>query len=139
MDERIVAVAGAEDGLPTHVGEAQAVAVAADTGHDALEEAPVVGLVERAEAERVQDGDGARAHGEDVPDDAPDSRRRALIWLYGRRVVVGLDLHHHGQAVAYVDDTRVLGPGGHQQTRAVGGEHPQQSAAVLVAAVLAPQ
>ena len=139
VDEGVFAVGVVEEDLAAHVGDAEAVAVTADTGDDALEQAAVLGLVGRAEAQRVQQRDGPRAHGEDVADDAADAGGRALIGLDGGGVVVGLDLHGHGEAAADVDDAGVLLAGLDHDPRAGVGEAAQQGLGVLVAAVLAPQ
>ena len=139
VDEGVFTVGIVEEDLAAHVGDAEAVAVAADTGDDALEQAAVLGLVGRAEAQRVQQRDGPRAHGEDVADDAADARRRALIGLDGRGVVVGLDLHGHGEAAADVDDAGVLLAGLDHDPGAGVGEAAQQRLGVLIAAVLAPK
>ena len=66
------------------------------------------GIVGRAEAQRVQDRDGPRAHGEDVAQDAAHAGGRALVGLDEGRVVVRLDLEDGGQAVADVHRARVL-------------------------------
>ena len=139
VDQRVLRVAVGEDDLAADVGDAQAVAVAGDAAHDALEQVPVPWLGQRAEAQRVHQRDGTGAHGEDVPDDAADASGRALVGLDGRRVVVRLDLHRDGQAATDVDDAGVLLAGRHQHARAGGGEAAQQGLGVLVAAVLAPQ
>ena len=139
VDERVFAVGVVEEDLAAHVGDAETVAVAADAGDDALEQAAVLGLVGRAEAQRVQQRDGPRSHGEDVADDAADARRRALIGLDGGGVVVGLDLHGHGESAADVDDAGVLLAGLDHDPGAGVGEAAQQGLGVLVAAVFAPQ
>ena len=139
VDQRVFAVGVVEEDLAAHVGDAEAVAVTADAGDDALEQAAVLGLVGRAEAERVQQRDGPRSHGEDVADDAADAGGRALIGLDGRGVVVGLDLHGHGEAAADVDDAGVLLAGLDHDPGAGAGKAAQQRLGVLVAAVLAPQ
>ena len=74
VDERVVAVGGVEDRLAADVGDADAVAVAADAAHDPVEQAARTILVERAEAQRVEDRDRARAHREDVAQDPADAR-----------------------------------------------------------------
>ena len=97
----------------------------------------VCGVVERAEAQRVQQRDRPRAHREDVADDAADAGRRALIGLDERRVVVRLDLEDGGQAVADVDGAGVLARALHD-ARAGGRQRLQVDARALVAAVLRP-
>src|SRR2546422_3766382 len=49
-----------------------------------------------------------RAHREDVAQDAPDARRRALGRLDEGGVVVALHLERDGLSLADVDDPRVL-------------------------------
>ena len=65
-------------------------------------------MIERAEAERVEQRDRARAHGEHVAQDAADARRRTLIRLDRRRMIVRLDLERDGQAVTDGDDAGVF-------------------------------
>ena len=50
------------------------------------------GRVERAEAQAVEQRDGARTHGEHVAQNAADARGRALVRLDRRRVIVRFDL-----------------------------------------------
>ena len=77
---------------------------------DAVEQVAVAAASssERAEAQRVEDGDRPRAHREDVAHDAADAGRRALVGLDRRRVVVRLDLEDGAAAVADVDGAGVL-------------------------------
>ena len=96
-----------------------------------------LGVVGRAEAQRIEVGDGARAHGEHVAHDAADAGRRALVGLDVARVVVALHLEDDGPAVAHVDDARVLarplddqGPARRQRLQPVARR--------LIGAVLAP-
>ena len=56
----------------------------------------------------VKIGDRARAHGDDVADDAAHAGGRALVGLDEGRVVVGLHLEGDGPAAADVDDAGVL-------------------------------
>ena len=81
VDERVAEVGLVEDGLAADVGQAEAVAVAADAGHDPGQHAGGVGGVERAEAQRVHHRDRAGAHREDVADDAADAGGGALVGL----------------------------------------------------------
>ena len=61
-----------------------------------------------AEAEAVKAGDRACAHGEDIPQNAADAGRRALVGLDERGVVVALYLEDRDLSVADVDDAGVL-------------------------------
>ena len=139
INEGVAAVGGGEHRLASHVRHADAVAVAGDAGDDTLEEVAVARGVQRAEAQRVQERDGARAHREDVADDAADARRGALVRLDGRWVVVRLDLEDDGEPAANVDNARVLLAGLHAHRLAGSGEAAQQGLGVLIAAVLTPE
>ena len=90
-----------------------------------------------AEAQRVEDGDRARAHGEDVAQDAAHAGRGTLVRLDGARVVVDLDLERDGQPIADRDDARLLArTGDHALARR--RQRPQQRLGALVRAMLAP-
>ena len=117
VDERVAGVAGVEDDLAADVGQAEAVAVAADARDDAGQHPAGVGGVGRAEAQRVHDRDRPGAHRHDVADDAADAGRRALVRLDVGRVVVRLDLEGDGPAVADVDDAGVLAHADEQRLR----------------------
>ena len=119
------------------VGNADAVAVAADAGDHAFEDPARQRRVERSEAQRVQQRDRPRAHREDVADDAADAGGRALVGLDERRVVVRFDLEDGAQAVADVDGAGVLA-GALHDARPGGRQRLQMHARALVAAVLRP-
>ncbi len=93
--------------------------------------------LDRAEAERVHDGERARAHGEDVAQDAADAGGRALIRLNVAGVVVRFDLEGAGPAVADVDDAGVFA-GPLDDAIALRGQALEVDAAGLIGAVLAP-
>jgi hypothetical protein len=95
-------------------------------------------MIRRAETQPVEQRDRARAHRDDVAQDAADARRRALERLDGRRMVVRLDLERDGLALAEVDDARILARP-LQDTFAYGRQPPQQRCGMLVAAVLGPE
>ncbi len=137
VDEDVAVVALVERGLAAERRNADAVAVARDPAHHAVDEVLHPRRVEAAEAEGVEGGHGPRAHREDVAQDAADARGRALVGLDERRVVVRLHLERHGEPVADVHDAGVLaralddaGPGGRERL--------QVHARRLVRAVLAP-
>ena len=122
-------------------GHAEAVAVMRDAADHAAQNAAVAragrGIVERAEAQRIQHRDGPRAHGEDVAQDAADAGGRALERLDEAGVVVRFDLEGDDVAAADIDDAGVFaGPLHHQL--AARGQLLQMQARALVGAVLAP-
>ena len=137
VDQRVAVVRLVEGDLAADRRDADAVAVAADAGDHAFEDAPVERHVRRPEPQRVEQRHGPRAHREDVADDAADAGGRALIRLDERRVVVRFDLEHGGQPVADVDGAGVLARS-LQHAAARGRQRPQVDARALVAAVLGP-
>ena len=137
VHQRIAAVRLVESHLTTDGRDADAVAVAADPGDDALEDAAVLHVVEGTEPERIEQRDRPRPHREDVADDAADAGRRALIRLDERRMVVRFDLEDGCQAVADVHRACVLARS-LQHARSGRRQRLQVHAGALVAAVLGP-
>ena len=137
VDERVLAVAVVEDHLAADRGHTDRVAVPADAGDHAFEQVAGAGVVEGAEAQRVHQGDGAGAHGEDVADDAADAGGRALVGLHRGRVVVALDADRHRDAVADVDDAGALA-GADEHPGRLGREAAEVALGRLVGAVLRP-
>ena len=142
VDQRVPLVRGVEHHLAADVGQAEAVAVAADARDHAVHDARGVRVVDRAEPQLVHHRDRARAHRHDVPHDPSDAGGRALVGLDEARVVVALDLERHRPAVTDVHDAGVL-PHARQQVLAhlVGGllaELAQVQLGRLVRAVLGP-
>src|SRR5439155_194227 len=116
----------------------EAVAVPADARDHALDEAPRSPLLGATEAERVEHGDGAGAHGEDVAQDAADPGGSALERLDERRVVMALDLEGEREVIAQVHDPRVLA-GPLQDVRGLRRQGTQEHARMLVGAMLGPE
>ena len=112
VDQRVALVGGVEHELAAHRGHADAVAVAADAAHDAVDEVARPRVRRIAEAQRVEHRDRARAHREDVAQDPADAGRGALVRLHRGRVVVALDLERDRQAVADRDHARLLADAG---------------------------
>src|SRR5680860_753469 len=108
VDKRVAQIGLVEDDLPADVGQAEAVAVAADASHDSGQQAFGVFGVEWSQAQRIHDGDGAGTHGKDVPDDAANAGGRALIGLDVAGMVVRLDLERDGVSLADVNDAGIL-------------------------------
>ena len=137
VDERVALVARVEDELAADRRHADAVAVAADAAHDAVDEVPRPRVRRVAEPQRVEDRDRPGAHREDVAQDAADAGRGALVRLDRARVVVRLDLERDRQAVADRDDAGVLA---RPRDDALAGrrKRAQQRPRALVRAVLAP-
>ena len=65
-------------------------------------------MVGAAETQRVHVGDRARAHGEDVTQDAADAGGGTLVRLDEAGVIVAFHLEDGGKPFADIDDTGVL-------------------------------
>ena len=137
IDENVVVVARVEIGLAADRRHAHAIAVVADARHDAGHEMARLGVIGRAESERVHVGDRARAHGEHVAHDAADAGRRALIGLDVRRVVVALHLEDRRLSVADIDHAGILART-LDHLRAFGRQLLQPHSRGFVGAVLGP-
>src|SRR5207244_9066838 len=137
-DERVPRVRGVEGDLAADRGAAEAVAVPADPRDDAVDQVLRLRIIRIAEAERVEERDGTRAHREDIAQDAADPGRGALERLDERRMVVALDLEDQGPPVADVNGARVLA-GPLQHPRAGRREPSEENPRVLVRAVLGPE
>jgi len=98
---------------------------------------PCLGIIRRAEAERIHDSERTRAHREDVAENAAHTCRRALKRLDEARMVVRLDLECRGVAVPDIDDTRVLSRP-HEDAVAGSRQLLQVLPRAFVGAVLAP-
>ena len=138
VDERVAAVGGGDLDFAADGGDAHAVPVPADAADDAVGQVASAPVVQRAEAQAVEEGDGARAHGEDVAKDAADAGGGALEGFDRAGVVVAFDLHDDGQAVTDVDCSGVFLARADQDLGTLAGKARQERARVLVAAVLAP-
>src|ERR1700694_6018413 len=81
VDQWVVRVALLEVDLATDGRYANAVSITADAGDDSFD--VTGGSRLRAEAQGIEQRDRPGAHGDDVADDAADSRRGALVRLQG--------------------------------------------------------
>ena len=108
VDQDIAVIAGVEVHLAADRRHADAVAVAADTGHHAPEQIGGARVVRRAKAQRVERGDRPGTHGKHIAQNAAHAGGRAVMGFDERGMVVALDLEHHGQPVADIDNARVF-------------------------------
>ena len=63
---------------------------------------------EIAETQRIHGADGARTHGENIPDDAAYAGSRTLEGLDCAGVIVRLHLESDGQIIANIDDAGIF-------------------------------
>src|SRR5690348_2168536 len=146
VDERIIGIARLEADFAADGGNAEAIAVIRDAADDAVEDAAIArGFFgrdpragrERAETERVEDGNGACAHGENVAEDAADARRGALKRLDETRMIVRLDFENGDEAVADVHNAGIFARA-LDDARARGRQALEMHFAGFIGAVLAP-
>src|SRR6202000_2080847 len=108
VDEDVAVIAGVEAHLAAHRRHAERIAIAADAGDDAADQMSRLRMLPRAKGKRIEAGDRARAHREDVAQDAADAGGRALIGLDIARVVVALHLEDRRLAIADIDHAGIL-------------------------------
>src|SRR5690606_33305385 len=108
VDEDVAVVALVELDLATHSGDAEGIAVAADTGDDASHQVPSLFVFRCAEAEGVHRCNRPRAHGGDGAQNSAHTGPRTLVGLDAARVDVCLHLEHDGLALAGLDHGGVL-------------------------------
>ena len=137
VDERVSPVGGIEDGFAADRRHTDGVAVAGHAGDHPLGNPAAAGVVDGAEAQRIHEGYGTGAHGEDVAEDSANPGGRTLVGLDCRRVVVGLDADGGGDAIADVDHSGVL-TRADEHPRRIRRESPEVDPAALVGAVLRP-
>src|ERR1700755_2062959 len=94
-------------------------------------------MFRRTKAQRIEAGDRASAHGEDVTQNAANARGRTLIRLDVALVVVALHLEDHGLAITDVDDAGVFARS-LDHPRRLGRQSPQVQARGFIRAMLVP-
>src|SRR5579875_124428 len=141
VHQGVAIVAFFEDALAAHRGDAETIAVVGDAGDHAVEDAAIARagfrIVQTAEAQRIENGDGPRAHGENIAQDAAHARSRSLERLDEAGVVVRFDLEGDDVAIADIDDARVFARPLHHEL-AARGQLLQVQAGTFIGAVLAP-
>src|SRR5262249_9177843 len=137
VDQTIAVIAGVKPNLSTDGRHAEGIAVATDAGDDAGDQMPRPRVFRVAETQRVETGNRSRAHREDVAQDSADTGPSALIGLDVARMVVALHFENDRQAIADVDDARVLA-GALDHPRRLRRQGPQVHLGRLVRAMLVP-
>lgn len=127
IDEGVARVGIIEIDFAADGGDADAVAVVADSRDDSGEEAAVRAggggiALDGAEAQGVHRERRTGSHREDVANDAADAGGRALEGFDGAGVVVAFDFEGDGPTVSDVDDARVFFTGFDENAFAGGGE-----------------
>jgi hypothetical protein len=108
VHERVSRVRVVKDEFAPDDRHPDTVAVIGDTGDDLLEEVAVLLGIEGAEVERVHQGDGAGAHGEDVADDPADACGGTFVGVHVTRMVVALHPDGKGTGVAEPHDRGIV-------------------------------
>ena len=137
VDQAVAVIAGVETDLSADVRHAEGVAIGADPLDHALDQMRGLGVIGAPEGQRVHRRDRARAHGEDVTQDAAHAGRRALMGFDIAGMVVALHLEDHRLTVADIDHARVLS-GTADHLGAIDGQGTQPFLGRLVGTVLVP-
>ena len=137
IDQNVAVIRRMEIGFAAHRRHANAVSIAADAGHDAFDQMLHPGVIGRAEAQRVEIRDRARAHGEHVAQYAAHARRRALIRLDITGMVVALHLEDGRLPIANVDHAGILARPAND-LRPLGRQLLQMKPRAFVTAMLRP-
>ena len=137
IDQDIAVIAGVEIHLAADGRHTDTIPVAANTAHHALDQVRGARMPNRPEAERVQRGDRAGAHGKDIPQDTAHPGGGSVIGFDKRRMIMAFDLKDRGQPVADIDDAGILARP-LQDGRSGCGQTPQKAPGTLIATVLRP-
>ena len=137
VHQDVAVIGGVEGAFAADGRHADAVPVAADARDHAGGKPPRRLVVGRAEAQRIQDRHGPRAHGEHVAQYAADARGRALVRLDEGGMVVAFHLEDRRQPAADIDGPGVL-PRSLEHPGRFHRQRPQPRLRGLVGAMLAP-
>ena len=138
VDQGVAGVGLIEEDLPGHRGHPEAIAVVTDTAHDTVHEIAYPRIIRRAETKRIERGDRAGAHSENVSQYPADAGGRSLVGFNRGRVVMRLNLEHHRQAVTDIHRPGVLLARFGQKVFSLPRERLEKGNGVLVRAVLGP-
>ncbi len=108
IDKGILVVGRIEIDLAADGGHTEAIAIIGNAADDSAQKFAVARHGERAETQRIERGDGTRAHGEDITQNAANTGGRALVRFDGRGVIVALDFEADGKVVADVEHAGVF-------------------------------
>ena len=108
VDQRVAGVCRVKHGLATNIGQAQAIAIAADAVHHARQHTLRVICVNRAEAQLIHHGNRACTHRHDVAHNATDAGCGTLIRLHKGGVVVAFHTEGHRVTATDVHHTSVF-------------------------------
>ncbi len=146
VDEGILRIARLEADFAADRRDAKTISVTSDSANYAVEDAAVsrgvlfagvLACSDLAESQGIQNSDRARAHGENVAQDAADAGRRTLEGFDVAGMIVRFDFESGDEAVADVDDAGVFAGALHDEL-AARGQALQVNFARFVGAVLAP-
>ena len=113
IDERVAGVTFFEDALATDSWDAETVTVVRDSADDTAQNSLIVrgsaGVpAGRPETQRIHNGKRARAHGENIAQDAANARCRSLERLNVTGVIVRFDLESDHPAPADADNAGIF-------------------------------
>ena len=118
-------------------GNAEDIAVVGSTGDDTFHQLlhPFVGRV--AEAEGIEEGNGAGTHGQNIPDNAAHACSCTIVGFNGRGMIVALYFKGNGQAVADIDHAGIL-PRTLEDPLPLGGKTAQKGFGIFITTVFRP-
>ncbi len=137
VHEAIAVIGCVEAHFAANGWHAETVAIATDTFDDAVHKLAGLGVVRAAKAERVHRSNRARAHGEDIAQNAADAGGRTLVGFDVGGVVVALHLEDQRLAIADVDHACVLARAANHLW-AVGGQGAEPFLRRLIGTMLVP-
>ena len=135
--EAVAVIAFVEIDFAADGRHAKRIAIAANACNDAGDDVAGARMRRRTKAQRIHGGDGTRAHGEDVTQDAADACGRALIRLDVRWVVVAFHLEDDCLTIANIHDACIFA-GAANDAGAGGGQRAQPFLGGFVRAMLVP-
>ena len=128
--------------LTAHRRHTNAVAIAADAAHYAVNQVAHLGMIRPPEAKRIEVRNWPCAHREDIAEDTANARRRALIRFNVARVIMRLHLENRGQFLAIWPITNInharIFAGAADHLWASGWQFLQMNPRAFVGAMLRP-
>ncbi|CAI8411856.1 MAG: Uncharacterised protein [Cyanobium sp. ARS6] len=108
-----------------------------NASHHALHQSNVGGILQRAEAQSIQQSDRTSTHGEDVAEDSTDTCGCSLKGFHRRGMVVALNLEGKAMASSKIHHTGVFS-GTHQDARPLSRKATEQRSGIAITTVLGP-
>jgi len=108
IDQGILRVAGMKINFAANRRHTKSIAIAGNTTHHTFSHRPVLWLIERTEAQRIEDSYRPGSHGENIPQNSTHTGGCTLIGLDIRRMIMRLNLKNDGQPIADVHHASIF-------------------------------